>query len=257
VRLHTYEWGSGAPIVCLHGVTAHGLRFRKLAEERLAARFRTVAVDLRGHGQSSWDPPWDLAAHLDDLEETAAALGIERATWIGHSFGGRLATELAARRPELVERLVLLDPAYWVPPHIGLQRAENERSDRSYSSVDEAIARRVVESTLHHTPRELLEEEMRDHLVAVEDGRFRMRYCQSAVVAAYGELVKPPQPFERVQLPTLLVRGELTDVVPQAVVQLYRDGLGDQVEVETVPGGHNVLWDAFEETADAVERFLA
>lgn len=259
MRLHSYEWGDpgGPPVVCLHGVIAHALRFRKLAEEHLPARFRIVAPDLRGHGHSEWDPPWDLATHLDDVEETAAALGIERAVWVGHSFGGRLAMELTARRPDLVERLILLDPAIWAPPPVALARAESERADRSFASVDEAIELRVLTSGLHHTPRELLEEEMREHLVTSEDGRLRYRYCQSAVVAAYGELAKPPPPFEKLRVPTLLVRGDLTDVVPEQFVDVYRDGIGDLLEVEPVPGGHIVLWDAFGETAEAVERFLA
>ncbi len=48
--LHATEWGDpvGRPVVCLHGVLAHGGRFRKLAEERLG-RYRVVALDLRGH----------------------------------------------------------------------------------------------------------------------------------------------------------------------------------------------------------------
>lgn len=258
MRLHAYEWGAeGPPLVCVHGVIGHGLRFRKLAEERLAARFRVVALDLRGHGRSEWEPPWDLDTHLEDLAETLAGLGIESAGWIGHSFGGRLTMELRARRPELVARAVLLDPAIWVPPPIALERAEAERADRSYASVEDAIERRIVESRLRHTPRELLEEEMRAHLVPCEDGRFRLRYCQSAVVTAYGELAKPPPPFEVLRVPTLLVRGSLTDVVPEEIAQVYLAAAGGLLELATVPGGHNVLWDAFSETADAVERFLA
>ena len=62
MRLNTHEWGdpSAPPVVCLHGVTGHGLRFRRLAEERLADRFHVVAADLRGHGHSTWDEPWDI-----------------------------------------------------------------------------------------------------------------------------------------------------------------------------------------------------
>ncbi|MGH3104380.1 MAG: alpha/beta fold hydrolase [Gaiellaceae bacterium] len=258
MRLHVHEWGDpGAPpLVCLHGVRGHGRVFRKLAEERLAARFRVVAFDLRGHGRSDDDPPWDLGAHLEDLEDTADAHGLARAVWLGHSFGGRLVMELVARAPERVERAVLLDPAIWAPPQTGRERAEGERPDRSYGSVEEAIVQRIVDSRLHHTPRALLAEEMDEHLLRSDDGRFRYRYCQSSVVTAYGEMSKPPPDFSALRLPTLLVRGALTDVVPEIFLDVYREGVGDALEVETVPGGHNVLWDAFAETADAVERYL-
>src|SRR6188508_1279433 len=101
----------------------HGLRFRKLAEERLANRYHVVAADLRGHGHSAWDEPWDLAAHVADLLETFG----EPAYWIGHSFGGRLIMHVAAERPELVRRAVLLDPAIFIPPPHSHQLAEEAR----------------------------------------------------------------------------------------------------------------------------------
>ncbi|MGH3033109.1 MAG: alpha/beta fold hydrolase, partial [Gaiellaceae bacterium] len=67
MRLHVHEWGdaSAAPLVCLHGVGGHGRRFRKLAEERLAAGHRVLAPDLRGHGRSGHDEPWTLEAHVE------------------------------------------------------------------------------------------------------------------------------------------------------------------------------------------------
>ena len=253
--LHTTEWGAagGRLIVCIHGVGGYGGRFRKLAEERLASH-RVVALDLRGHGSSDWEPPWDIDTHVADLRETAAALGLERATWLGHSFGGRLVMELIARAPELVERAVLLDPAIWVPPPVAFARAEGERAERSFAGFDDAVDLRVAGQL--HTPRELVEAEMREHLVPADDGRLRYRYAQSAVVAAYGEMAKTPPPFELLRVPTLLVRGAQTDVVPEVLADTYREGVGESVEVVTVPGGHNVLWDAFAESADVISGFV-
>ena len=250
-----HEWGlrDAPPVVCLHGVLAHGARFRRLAEQRLASRFRVLAPDLRGHGRSTWEPPWTLARHVADLEETLGAAGLERASFVGHSFGGRLTLELTA--VGLVERSVLLDPAVWVPPPIALGRAEEARAAPAFANPDEALdARR---STAQLAPRELLEEEVAEHLFETADGSWRWRYSPSAVVAAYGELSQPPPPWERVQVPTLLVVGAKTDVVPPAVVDALRFELGDLLEVVTVPGGHIPLWDAYDETADAIERFLA
>jgi lipase len=214
-----------------------------------------VALDLRGHGASTWEPPWDLETHLDDLHDTVRALDIDGADWVGHSFGGRLVLELVADRPELVRRVVLLDPAVWVPPNVALQRAEAERRDRSYASPDEATDRRFAESRLHSTPRDLVDEEVAVHLAQGEDGRWRYRYCPASVIAAFGEMSKPPPPFETVQVPTLVVHGRDSDVVPSVVVDVLRDGI-DDLEVESVPGGHIVMWDALDETAEAVDRFL-
>jgi lipase len=254
VLLNLHEWGDreAPPVVCLHGVSAHGRRFRKLAEERLASRYRILAPDLRGHGRSSWEPPWTITQHVEDLAETLAAEGVERADVIGHSFGGRLTLELTANG--LVRRSMLLDPVVWVPPPIALGRAQERVRDRSFANEDEALAERVPLSPL--APRELLEEEFREHLVRGDDGRLRFRYAEAAVIAAYGEMCQAPPDWARLQVSTLLVHGVNSDVVPGAVIDVLRSELGARLTVATVPGRHDVLWDAFEETADAVVAFL-
>jgi lipase len=252
-----HEWGAedAPPIVCLHGVMGWGGRFRKLAEERLASRFRVVGLDLRGHGRSDWDPPWDLDTHLADVSETVARLGIASAAWLGHSFGGRLVLELASRSPWLVEQAILLDPAVWVPPPIALERADSILTEQSFGSVEEAVDARIAFGGIDRTPRALLLEEQARHLELGEDGRLRYRFSRSAVVAAFGELSKPP-PLEPLDIPILLIRGAETDVVPTAAVDFVLDTYGGHIEVVTVPGGHIPLWDSFEETAAAIEAFL-
>jgi lipase len=253
VTLALHEWGEpGAPrVVCLHGVTSHGLHFEKLAS-RLSGH-HVLAPDLLGHGGSPYEPPWHLERHLDEVVET---VGAQPAALVGHSFGGRLAFELAARAPKLVPRLVLLDPAIYVLPHVALFAAENARRERSYVSFEEGIDRRYQESQLHQAPRDLVEDELRGHLVWNEDDRFRYRYCQSAVVTAYGELASEPPAFERVRVPTLLVLGEQSFLPYDHLLEDHRQALGELLELVVVPGGHTVLWDAFDETATAVARFL-
>ncbi|MCS7006866.1 MAG: alpha/beta hydrolase [Thermoleophilia bacterium] len=252
--LHLTSWGpEGAPrVVCLHGVTSHGRHFAELAAR--LPRVRVLAPDLLGHGSSPYKPPWSREAHC---ESVAATVGSEPAALVGHSFGGRIALELAARAPKLVPRLVLLDPAILLPPEVALTAAENARRERAYTSFAEAIDRRYDESQLHSAPRELLETELRHHLAEGDDGRWRYRYCQSAVVAAFGEMASPPPPFERVRVPTLLVLGERSYLPYDHLLGAHRAALGELLEVVTVPGAHTVLWDALEETAAAVARFLS
>jgi len=254
VNLTRYEWGEPGlpPLVCLHGVTSHGRHFAQLAE-RLASRFHVIALDLRGHGGSSWEPPWNLEQHVADVLEAAPA---ERCAWLGHSFGGRVAYETAAAAPERVERLVLLDPAIRIPPDLGIAAAENARRDRSYVSFAEGIDRRYEESFLTSAPRELVEEELRVHLLEDDEGRFRYRYCQSTVVAAYGEMTREPPAFERVRIPTLLVLGDISYLPYDDLLGAHQDALGDLLEVDRISAGHTVLWDALEDTVGAVERFL-
>jgi lipase len=256
--LHVHEWGQAdaPPVVCLHGITGHGRRFRRLAEERLARRFRVLAPDLLGHGLSDWEPPWSIDAHLRALLATLERSGIDRARWIGHSFGGRLVMELAARHGELVERVVLLDPVIWVPPPVALERAEGERTERAYANHAEAMQERLAKGELLEHAQAYLEEDFRDHLVEHEDGRLRPRYLQSAVVTAFSEMAATPPEFAALAVPTLIIRGSLSNVTPDPLVDLYRDGIGDLLGVLDVEGYHSPLWDAFDATADAIERFL-
>jgi len=256
----THEWGEGGSplVVCLHGVTSHGRHFAPLAKT-LSDRFHIVALDLRGHGDSLREPPWNIEQHVDDVIDALQLAGLadEPCRWIGHSFGARIAFEVAAAAPELVARLVLLDPAIRIRPEIGLYGAERSRVDRSYASFEEAIDRRFEESALKHAPRELVETELRAHLFEDEDGRWRYRFSQSAVVAAYGEMSREPPPFELARVPTLVVLGEESYIPYDDLLEPHREALGDLLEVVRVPGGHTVLWDALDETAAAVERFLA
>lgn len=254
MRLARYEWGDETlpGLVCLHGVTSHARHFRSLAE-RLAARFHVVALDLRGHGDSPWEPPWNLEQHVADVLDATPAGG---AVWLGHSFGGRIAYEAAAVAPERVERLILLDPAIRLPQHVGLVAAENARGDRSYASFAEGIDRRYEESVLSTAPRALVEAELVEHLLPDGDGRWRYRYCQSAVVAAYGEMTREPPPFEQVRIPTLIVLGETSYLPYDQLLGPHEAALGELLEVVRLPAGHTVLWDALDDTAAAVERFL-
>lgn len=251
MRLHCHVWGDGPPVVCVHGVTGHGERFRRLAEERLAHR-RVIAVDLRGHGRSSSEPPWNLETHVADLAETARAQGVERAPWVGFSFGGRLVAELALAEPQLVERLGLLDPALQLPPGLALDAAEEERGDESFANAGEAIEARIAAGTLISTPREMLEEEMGQHLERGEDGRLRYRYSRTAAIAAWGEMVRPAPAAAGV--PTLLLLGS-ESYVPNDVAR-YRSALGEAFEVARIRSGHSLLWDDFDATASAVARFV-
>jgi lipase len=257
MRLHVHEWGGAAapPVVCVHGVSAHGRRFRKLAEERLAARYRVLAPDLRGHGSSDHDPPWNIETHLDDLRETLDAAGVGTAAWVGHSFGGRLVLELAAREPERVLCAVLLDPAIQILPHVGYDFAQEAARDHAFGSADEAIEARLTSGSL--TPRAFLEEETREHLAPSPDGRLRWRCSRAAVTTMYSELCREPPPAAALEgIPSLLVHASQFGLVREEQLEEYDRELGAGLEAVGVTGGHIVYWDAFAETADAVERFL-
>jgi lipase len=247
MNLHVEEFGDpgGRPLVCLHGLSGYGARFRRLAgllEDR-----RVIAPDLRGHGSSGREPPWDTETHVSDVLEAVDSLGLERAEWLGFSFGGRVLAALAAERPEGVESACLLDPALSLPPATCLERAAAELEGETFASPEDAIEAELTSGMLHRTPRELLEEEMELNLVRRSDGRFEYRYSRAMAIAAWSEMAREPPPVA--ELPTLLVTGE------RSWIQVDAGRYPNAVKVP-VPGGHSVLWEALEETAGAVRKFL-
>jgi lipase len=250
VKLHVHEWGDAdaPPLVCLHGVTGHGERFRQLAEDRWAASFRVIAPDLRGHGQSGWEPPWTFSTHVADLIETIDALGIAQADWVGHSFGGRLVLELAAAHPDRMRRAVLLDPAIDVLPHIAQFAAELELIDPVFDSVEAYVDERATALT----DRARMTADLACYFDPQSDGRVRRRTSQAAVISIFGELASTPPPPETLAAPALLLYAPEYGLVRDEHLEAY----ADRVEVMTVPGMHHVMWDAFDATADAVEQFL-
>jgi lipase len=258
VVLKTRRWGLAGPrsIVCVHGVTQHGGVFEELGQRLASAGHSVLAVDLRGHGESGRIPPWSCATHIDDLIETLDAAGVESASWVGHSFGGRLAAEAAAREPELTDRLVLLDTGLALPAERALRGAEMDRLDWSFATVDGAINALLSSDSVVASPEEVVAAYVRDDVRKGPDGRFRFRFCPSAAVVAWSEMALPAPPM--VRCPTLVVRAAVPLVPPDPRLDaLYEEALGDELTVLTVPNGHNVLWESPAETGEAVERFLA
>jgi lipase len=237
--------------VCLHGVTAHGARFASLASG-LARRFHVVAPDLRGHGRSSWDPPWSIEQHLEDLIDAAPP---EAAMWLGHSFGGRLLLELALRRPERVLRGVLLDPSLWVPPGEARRRAELLHAEAAFSSVAAAIAAHPGAAALTGRGKKIAEADFAEHLERGADGLLRFRFSRGAAVTAYGEMTRTP-PVTPLRTPLRVIRAEDSEVCPQVLIESCRATAGELLSSGSVPGGHNVMWSAPEQTTAEIISFL-
>ena len=251
--LHVHPFGpaDGRPVLAMHGVTGHGARYRVLAEALPGVRVH--AVDLRGHGRSPWNPPWRIEQHVADVLGVLDGLGLDRATVVGHSFGGAIAVHLARTAPERVERLVLLDPALGLDPERMLEQAEAMRADESFPDLDAARADRAQRWA--GLPADRIEAELAEHLVADGD-RLRYRYCQSAVVVAWSEMARPAI-TPPAGTPTLLLPAAKADFVDPAWVEACRAELGDALTVAEVDAGHMLFLERTEEVARLVGEFLA
>jgi lipase len=254
--LKTRHWGSADPacVVCVHGLTQHGGVFEEMGRRLAAAGHFVVAVDLRGHGESGAEPPWSESAHVGDLLETIDDLGLERVSWVGHSFGGRLAAAVAARAPRRTRRLALLEPGLQVPPARALRAAETERLDWSFATREGAIQAILSSPTTVAAPREIVAAYVEDDLRRGPDGRLRFRCSPAAAVVAWSEMTLPAPPVTA--CPTLFMRAADSLVDPAQLARYERE-LGELLTVVEVGDGHNLLWESPEQTAAAVERLLA
>lgn len=256
MKLNTRRWGpvEESSVVCIHGVAQHGAVFKEVGERLARSGHPVVSVDLRGHGESGNEPPWNLDTHVRDVEETVRALGIEQATWVGHSFGGLVAAALAAESPELTQSLALLDPGLAVPPERALRSAEIERLDWSFATVDGAVNALLSNEAIVASPRDVVAAFVNDDVRKGSDGRFRFSFCPSTVVVAWSEMTLSPPPIA--QVPTLLVIAETPLYDGSRQQRRYEEELGGLLSKVEVPNGHNVLWESPQETIGAVERFL-
>ena len=251
LNITTFGPEAGAPVLALHGVTAHAKRWWVLAAA--LPEIRLICVDLRGHGHSPWAPPWHLEQHVADALAVLDELALEQAAVFGHSFGGAVAVHLARTAPERVRRLVLLDPALGLDPADMLAAAEETRADESYPDLDTARADR--RSRWPGFPDELVEAELAEHLIRDGD-RWRYRYSQAAVVAAWSEMARAA-PTPPAQLPTLLLPAAHEDYVQPAWVQACRAALGERLTVCEVDAGHLLHMERPDVVAKHIRAFLA
>ncbi len=111
VRIHFVDEGAGPAVLLLHGHTLDHRAWDGVAPALVAAGFRVVRPDLRGHGRSTMPPSgYHWSHHAADMEAVLAEAGVEAAAVVGFSLGGGVALEMAVTRPALVERLGLVAP---------------------------------------------------------------------------------------------------------------------------------------------------
>lgn len=116
VPLAFREYGSGPPLVILHGLFGSGQNWQSVGR-RLGETYRVFAVDLRNHGDSPPAEPMTFSEMVDDLRVFLEDHGIERASFLGHSVGGKTAMVFALLYGQMVESLVVVDIAPVVYSH--------------------------------------------------------------------------------------------------------------------------------------------
>jgi pimeloyl-ACP methyl ester carboxylesterase len=264
-RLHAEVRGAptGRLVLCLPGLTAN-LRGFDVAGPRLAgAGFRVAALDLRGRGRSDVSPPgtYGWAAHAADVEAAASALGAERFSVVGWSMGAFVAMQVAARAPERLERVVLLDACGRPPDDVlPLIRLAVDRLGVRYPSRKDYLARMRMLPTIERWS-DFWERYFSYELVHTEGG-VRAGTNREAVLEdlAYGEAHDPRDLWASLTMPVLLIRAA-RPLVPGGPSLVTAHDAAEfsrwlkTAEALDIDENHYGIA-ASRETADAAARFL-
>lgn len=251
--LHYEAAGKGEPIVFLHGAYTSRFAFR-FQRDALASDFRVILRDLRGHdGAPSVAPPgfgFDTT-EIDDMLAVLQAEGLERVNLVGHSTGGTIAFLFALKHPELVRRVVLIEPTFlalvpleeWSTPAWD-KALEQGRLDGGRSLVDGAMAEFIgPDWRTRMSPRWVARMEAQAAIaLAHQEAWYNLDITdndlcalQPCTLVLYGDNGVPTQPH---------IRSRMLAVRPD-------------IEWRLVPGaGHNVHLDQQEATSAAIREFF-
>ncbi len=250
--LHYRSEGKGFPLIILHGFLGSLDNWRSVSR-RFATFYQVFAVDLRNHGRSPHDDTFNYRVMAEDLGEFTARHRIPSAHLLGHSMGGKVAMEFAARHPEKITKLVVIDispKAYPPAPNAALEAlcALDLATFKFLAEVDQALAKKIPEVRLRQF---LLKNVARDRGLGL-----KWRINLKAVADNYDELNREIVASKRFEKPACFIRGGRSSYMEESELAAIRK-LFSLAQVVTVPdAGHWVHADAPEDFFRIVLEFL-
>jgi pimeloyl-ACP methyl ester carboxylesterase len=271
LTLAAYEWSrTGVPLVFIHGYGNDSHVWDEVCPA-FAPHYRTLAITLRGHGDSDWDPQanYDHGSMARDLASAFDAAGCERVVVVGHSMGARVAMRFAGEHPERMAGFAIVDSAPTLDAR-GVTRISLEARSGpvSFASVDE-YARLLAE----HYPvtRAATLQKLAAHWLRQQpDGRFAMKLDpklrggrpsgndEQEMRAAMEEEAKLLwAALENLPCPALVVRGAASDVFDPDTADRMVDDVIPNAKLAVVPrAGHSVMLDNPEAFTEALSEFV-
>ncbi len=257
-------WGeaSSPPLVLLHGGGQTRHAWDRAGPRLATLGWRVIAPDLRGHGTSEWsaDGDYDLGLFAGDVRALVAELG-DRPLLVGASLGGLSSLLAAGEAPRAAVRgLVLVDVAHRPDP-CGVRRILEFMRCRpdGFAGVEDAAA--AVSAYLPRRTRPDDPERLRNNLRRRGDRWFW--HWDPRILDSFEGRIDPPGRAERLldaahhaDVPILLVRGGLSDVVREDIAEEFCDRVPHARYVDVADAGHMVAGDRNEPFIDALVPFL-
>jgi esterase len=251
MELHTRVAGDGPPLVLLHGLFGSNENLGGIARA-LSDRFTVYGMDLRNHGRSPHADSMDYVDMAADVRDTLDAHGLDAATVLGHSLGGKTAMELALSAPERVSGLVAVDiaPIAYDRRHDQELEALHEldlSAVRSRGDADAALADPI--------PNPAIRQFLLKNLSRTDNG-FTWRIPLETIYAEYAKIAAAPPSAGPYDGPTLFIRGGNSDYLPEEAETTIHERF-PQARIETIPdAAHWVHVDAPEAFLDLLNDFL-
>jgi pimeloyl-ACP methyl ester carboxylesterase len=269
VKIHYASLGEGPLVVMIHGFPDFWYSWRHQMDA-LSRRFQVVAIDQRGYNLS--DKPagaesYDMRLLVADVAAVIRHLGRERATIVGHDWGGIVAWQFAMTMPKMTEYLVILN----LPHPNGLLRelrtnkeqianSEYARNFQQKPATDPTVffGRPMTPETLSSWVTDQAARKRYVEAFQRSDFEAMLNYYRRNYPRETGDAAPPPPPLPKVTVPVLMFHG-LKDTA------LHADGLSgtwnwveQDLTLVTIPGaGHFVQQDAAELVTSTMESWLS
>jgi len=256
LRLHYLDWGnaSAPPLILLHGIDRIAHTFDHVAA-RFTSRYHVIAMDLRGHGDSGWDPQarYLVEDHVGDLEGLVRTLGLRNVTLWGNSTGGRVVQVFAGLHPELVAAVIAEDVGPERPRSIAEAYARRVKQEENGWAGPEALLMQM-RAAAQPLPDAVLEPYVRYGTKRRDDGRLVWKRDPNLVKGfVETELWRY---VREIKAPILYVLGGRSTIVPPATQEELKKVL-PQARIVTMPGlGHYPSDEKPEEFVRIVDDFL-
>jgi pimeloyl-ACP methyl ester carboxylesterase len=252
-QVSSLAWGDGDPeLVLLHGGAQNAHTWDTVA---LALRRPLIAVDLPGHGRSDWRPDRDYwpVRNAEAIAAVASALAGRAAAVVGMSLGGLTAIRLAATRPDLVRRLVVVDVTPGVTAEKSAPIAEFVQGPEVFGSFDELLERTVTYNPTRSVSS--LRRGVLHNARELPDGRWAWRYDRLRPPGGQLDFAALWADLSAVTAPVMLVCGSASGVVSDEDRAEFRRRQ-PSARLETVDGaGHSIQGDRPVELAALIDDF--
>jgi len=258
MRIHYLDWGSPEkpPLIMLHGIGRVAHTFDHIAPH-FASKYHVMAIDMRGHGDSGWDPmgSYLVEDYVKDIEGLADQLRLRNIVIWGNSTGGRVAQVFAGLHPDVVAAVISED----VGPERPSQLADNvarqlKQEDATGWATEEELLIQL-KSSYPRTSEEILRSYSHYGTKKRADGRVIWKrdpaIANGFVPTELWRFVRQIKP------PIIYILGGRSTVVPAATQEELKKAL-PQAEIAIIPGaGHYPSEESPAEFLAVVDKFLS